>query len=114
MSFSMSWNGDAAKAARRTGTVRGLRNAAEHVLAKSREVVPIEEATLSRSGTTSVDDAGEVAAVSYDTPYAARQHEELTWRHAPGRTAKYLERPHAQTQDDQRRLIARGIQDELQ
>jgi hypothetical protein len=31
--------------------------------------------------------------VSYDTPYAARQHEELDWRHAPGRQAKYLEQP---------------------
>jgi hypothetical protein len=30
---------------------------------------------------------------SYDTPYAVRQHEDLTYRHAPGRTAKYLERP---------------------
>lgn len=113
MSMNMSWHGDQAKAARRQGTARGLGMAAEHVLAKSREVVPLEEATLSRSGTASVDEAGEVAAVSFDTPYAARQHEELTWRHAPGRTAKYLERPLGETRPDQARLIARGIQDEL-
>jgi len=31
--------------------------------------------------------------VSYDTPYAVRQHEDLTLRHDPGRQAKYLEEP---------------------
>lgn len=113
MTVRMTWNGEQAKKARRAGTARGLGMAAEHVLAKSREVVPIEEATLSRSGTASVDPADEVAAVSYDTPYAARQHEELTWRHDPGRTAKYLERPLGQTRPDQERLIAQGIRDAL-
>jgi hypothetical protein len=38
-----------------------------------------------------VDEPSLTAMVSYDTPYAVRQHEELQWRHAPGRTAKYLE-----------------------
>lgn len=114
MTVSMSWNGAAAKNARKAGTARGLYNSAEHVLAKSREVVPIEEATLSRSGAASVDPDDEVAAVSYDTPYAARQHEELTWRHDPGRTAKYLERPHAQTWPQQQALIAQAVREELQ
>jgi hypothetical protein len=31
--------------------------------------------------------------VSFDTPYATRQHEELEWQHEPGRQAKYLETP---------------------
>lgn len=31
--------------------------------------------------------------VSFNTPYAARQHEELTWRHPLGGEAKYLENP---------------------
>ena len=29
----------------------------------------------------------------HDTDYAIRQHEELNYRHAEGRTAKYLEIP---------------------
>jgi hypothetical protein len=66
---------------------RELRAAA----ARGNEVVPLDEAELQRSGTASVDLPSLTAMVSYDTPYAARQHEELTWRHAPGRTAKYLE-----------------------
>ena len=36
---------------------------------------------------------GTQGAVFYDTDYAIRQHEELNYRHAEGRTAKYLEIP---------------------
>jgi hypothetical protein len=31
--------------------------------------------------------------IGYHTRYALRQHEELTWKHAEGRKAKYLEDP---------------------
>ena len=34
-----------------------------------------------------------VGTVSFNTPYAARQHEELSYRHKEGRQAKYLESP---------------------
>lgn len=81
----------AVSAAARTAAEEGLRKAAEHVLQESRRLVPLEEGALERSGKVSVD--GLKAAVSYATKYAARQHEELTWRHANGRQAKYLEQP---------------------
>ncbi|WP_205314877.1 minor capsid protein [Nonomuraea lactucae] len=81
------------KARQRAGAVKGLKVAAEHLLQVSRELVPHEEGTLERSGTVSADEANLRAAVSYDTPYAVRQHEELTWKHDPGRQAKYLEEP---------------------
>jgi hypothetical protein len=87
------WDGDAALAAIRAGAVRGVRLGAEHLLQVSRARVPIEEATLERSGVVSVDESSVTAAVSYDTPYAIRQHEELGYRHDGGRTAKYLEGP---------------------
>jgi hypothetical protein len=86
-------DGDAALAAIRAGAVRGVRLGAEHLLQVSRGRVPIEEATLERSGVVSVDESSVTAAVSYDTPYAVRQHEELGYRHDGGRTAKYLEGP---------------------
>lgn len=82
----------------------GLTNAAEHLLGESRRLVPIEEGTLERSGRSSVE--GLDAAVSYDTVYAVRQHEELTWRHAPGRRAKYLEGPLNSERDTMLRLMA--------
>lgn len=69
----------------------GLRRGLEHVLERSRAIVPLEEGTLERSGRVTVD--GLEGAVSYDTVYARIQHERLDFRHAPGRTAKYLERP---------------------
>ncbi|MFE3449626.1 hypothetical protein ACFXJ8_11890 [Nonomuraea sp. NPDC059194] len=51
------------------GAVKGLKVAMEHLLQKSREVVPHEEGDLERSGTPSVDEGGLRGAVSYDTPY---------------------------------------------
>ncbi|TDD90775.1 hypothetical protein [Actinomadura rubrisoli] len=79
--------------AERAGAVRGLALGAEHLLQVSRTQVPIEEATLERSGVASVDPSALEAAVSYDTPYAVRQHEDLNLRHDDGRKAKYLEDP---------------------
>lgn len=79
--------------AARKAAARGLAKGAEHILTESRKEAPIQEGTLERSGAVSVDEANLRAAVSYDSPYAVRQHEELTWRHDPGRKAKYLEDP---------------------
>ncbi|MEU8721511.1 hypothetical protein [Streptomyces antimycoticus] len=89
----LRWNGAAVLRGTRAGAIRGLRIGAEHVLTESRKRVPIEEATLERSGVATVDESSLTAAVSYDTPYAVRQHEELNYRHDAGRTAKYLEGP---------------------
>lgn len=78
-------------AATHAGASRGLFLGAEHVLQVSNKSVPIEEGTLERSGHTSVDREALEAAIAYDTPYAARQHEELDYAHDNGRTAKFLE-----------------------
>ncbi|GAB3437482.1 hypothetical protein [Actinophytocola sediminis] len=89
----LRWYGHEADTRMRAGAVRGLRKAAEHVLGESRREVPLEEATLERSGVASVDAESLTAAVAYDTPYAVRQHEELDYQHDEGRKAKYLEDP---------------------
>ncbi|MEU2563215.1 hypothetical protein ABZ626_28330 [Streptomyces longispororuber] len=67
----------------------GLSRALEHTLGEAKKLVPPDEGTLERSGRADVD--GLNGAISFDTVYAVRQHEELTWRHWPGRSAKYLE-----------------------
>ncbi|MEV7413566.1 hypothetical protein AB0O04_37830 [Streptomyces althioticus] len=87
------FNGRAATRATQAGAARGVRLALEHLLEVSRQRVPIEEGTLERSGTVTVDEAAPEGAVSYDTPYAVRQHEDMTLDHDDGRTAKYLEGP---------------------
>jgi hypothetical protein len=75
----------------RGAAARGLFLGTEHVLGLATNVVPLDEGYLQSTGTASVDEAALTGMVSFDGPYAVRQHEELTWRHAPGRTAKYLE-----------------------
>ncbi|MEH0650664.1 minor capsid protein [Streptomyces scabiei] len=81
----------------------GLRRGLEHVLGESQKLVPLEEGTLRRSGKVIVN--GMEGAVSYDTVYAKRQHEEVTWRHLPGRSAKYLEIPFNRERDVVLRLM---------
>ncbi|MFJ5883462.1 hypothetical protein [Kitasatospora cineracea] len=109
----LTWNGDAVLRAERTGAARGLLAAAEHVLQRSRQVVPIEEGTLERSGVASVDEQQLTAAVSYDTPYAVRVHEDMNARHDAGRTAKYLERPLSEESGAVEQIIAAAVRREL-
>ncbi|MER5769553.1 hypothetical protein [Streptomyces sp. NPDC001985] len=80
---------------------RGLQRALEHTLGVSNSRVPLDEGTLERSGRVNVD--GLNGAISYDTVYAVRQHEELEWKHAPGRQAKFLE----SAMNDQRAVMLR-------
>lgn len=91
------------------GAARGLRLAAEYVLQESNTEVPIEEGTLERSGVASVDDQALRAAVSYDTPYAVRQHEDMTLHHDSGRSAKYLENALNRTRSEVLKIIAEQI-----
>jgi hypothetical protein len=73
----------------RQGTERGLDLALEYLLGEANQTAPIEEDTMIRSGTTARK--GLKGNVHYDSPYAARQHEEMTWAHDEGRRAKWLE-----------------------
>lgn len=117
MSMEMKWWGDKAKGKASKGAARGLMFGSEHVLDQANRVVPVAQdgGTLLRSGVADIDESELTAAVSYDTVYAARQHEELTWQHAPGKQAKYLEMPlnEAQQSGVVARLIAREIAKEF-
>lgn len=69
----------------------GLDDAVEFLGEEANRTVPIEESILAGSMVPSQDRRKLRGAVSYDTPYAARQHEELGWQHDAGRRAKWLE-----------------------
>ena len=99
--------------------IKALRTGAEAILTESIDEAPFESGTLRRSGTVTVgalpdgaqvfeaaeagnemkdafpDPVGKEKAVyiSFNTPYARRQHEELDYEHPRGGTAKYLEDP---------------------
>ncbi len=88
--------------------LEGLRLGGEHVLKLARDKVPLEEGTLERSGLVS-DNGDDQVNVSFDTPYARRQHEELTWRHDNGRQAKYLETAAAEGSKAVQQLVRAAI-----
>ncbi|MFE0132392.1 minor capsid protein [Streptomyces sp. NPDC059037] len=101
----MNWQGGRLWGARgRRLASEGLQRALEHTLGEANKLVPLDEGTLRRSGRVDVD--GLNGAISYDTVYAVRQHEELTWKHLPGRQAKYLEQPMNSEREVMLRLMA--------
>lgn len=77
------------RAAGIAGAKDGIILATEHVLGEAKTHTPIEESTLERSGKATQE--GLRGAVSFNTPYAVVQHEDMTLQHDPGRSAKYLE-----------------------
>ncbi|MGO1349191.1 MAG: hypothetical protein ACTMIL_10160 [Brevibacterium aurantiacum] len=107
--------GKDAKAAIRSGSRRGVALAAEHLLGESRRVVPIEEGTLERSmrASTTANGSEVTGAVSADTPYCVVQHEDLSFRHDKGRSAKYIERPLNANRGKFGEIIAASLRGEL-
>jgi len=101
----MRWEGRRLWTSRgRRAASAGLQKALEHTLGVSQNQVPLEESILQKTGKVSV--VGLEGVITYDTKYAVRQHEELTWKHAPGRKAKYLEDPMNSERDAMLRLMA--------
>lgn len=94
ISVSLTSHFNRAQAGAIDGAVQGLNNAAERLVALSVPLTPIDVGDL-RQGTTPTyaTPATLEARVSNDMEYAARQHEELTWRHPEGGQAKFLEGP---------------------
>ena len=109
---------EAVKIAEEAG-LKALRTGAEAILTEAIDEAPIDTGTLRRSGTVTVgklpdsariyeaaesgnemkdafmEKIGKEKAVyiSFNTPYARRQHEELGYQHPRGGKAKYLETP---------------------
>lgn len=105
----LTWNGQRVRRASEAAAETGLRRAAEHLRGVSQQAAPIDEGTLRTSAAVTVLDGGTRVAVSYNTPYAARQHEELGWRHPKGGRAKYLEGPAHEEDATMRAIIATEV-----
>jgi hypothetical protein len=71
---------------------------------RHRDIDSAVQDALSRGADATVD-----VEVSFNTPYAARQHEELTWRHPLRGQAKYLETPLKQQAARYESVLARSI-----
>ena len=87
---------------------RGLRLAAEHLRTRSQELTPVETGAL--RGSAAVSQEGTRASVSYNTVYAARQHEEVGWQHPRGGQAKFLEKPLHDEEATMKRIIMHQIE----
>lgn len=79
---------------------------AEFLLDRARAVVPFLTGALHDSGRVVGRGRGfdNVQEVQFRKPYALDQHENLTYAHAPGRTAKYLTGPAQQFRQQMQRL----------
>lgn len=87
--MSIQWNTRAADAITEAAQT-GIFEAAEALLDQAVEKTPVQDGVLRASGRATQE--GNVAAVSFNTPYAVKQHEELGYQHPGGGEAKYLER----------------------
>ena len=110
--FLFEWFGDDVHKKVMNATERGLLKGLEFVPQESVKVVPKDTGMLEKSASVKISNDGKQGAVSYDTPYAIRQHEELGYRHAEGRIAKYLEIPFQQNQGKALEIMQREIKRE--
>lgn len=111
--YNFDWHGNNVRKKINHNSRKGLVKALEFIKQESVKIVPKDTGLLEKSASIAFnrqDTGGQhEGAVFYDTPYAIRQHEELNFRHAEGRTAKYLELPFQQNQMKALQIIQREI-----
>ena len=91
--IDQQWNDGKVKDQIIAAAMQGLKITGELILTEAKKIVPVDTGTLSRSGTVNADNAKLEVEISFNTPYARKQHEEMNYTHADGRQAKYLEKP---------------------
>ena len=96
-------------------TKKGTWSALDHLAAVSKEQVPLDQGPLKNSCYVDVAEDGSSGTVSYDTPYAVVQHENMQFQHQRGRKAKYLEDPanDSGVQREMRELIKRAYEEQM-
>lgn len=90
MAASAQWDGTAIAAQVEQAGEAGVYMACEVLLSHALDRTPFSEGDLRQSGMASAD--GLRGAVSFNTPYAVKQHEELSYVHPNGGEAKFLEK----------------------
>lgn len=95
--------------------VRELKLCCEDILSESKKEVPWDTTHLLQTGTVEPDEPDkDTFIIGYNTPYAARQHEDMTFHHPkPGTKAKYLEDPAMRIAPTIAATIANALKGEL-
>lgn len=104
-----SLNIEGAKKTVREARKRALQAGGEFVLTEANKHVPHDDGTLERSGNVAVNNAGTRAAISYDTPYAVKQHEDMSLSHPGKGQGKWLENTFTREGDTVREIIANTV-----
>ncbi|OZC55059.1 hypothetical protein CH289_07645 [Rhodococcus sp. RS1C4] len=91
--MAIQWNSQAVIDKQRAGAVKGMEIATEALRGEAVDLTPIKDGVLRASSKASVNevDDGVVGAVSFNTEYAVKQHEDVGLNHPNGGEAKYLE-----------------------
>lgn len=102
-------NTDAAAVARRLRPAESaaVEDLAKELLRVAKTRVPVDDGELQNSGRVTVN--GRKATVTFSSPYAVRQHEDLTAKHDSGRGAKFLEGPGDELRSRAADLLARAL-----
>lgn len=100
--------------AARDAANKAVREVAEDGLTEANDRVPYEEGTLSRSAEVVHVPADTRAAITYDTPYAVKQHEDPTLNHPRQGEPYWLERTVEDNADRYFRYIADRINNATQ
>lgn len=87
----------------------GAEDAMDFVGEEGSRIIPHETGDLDNSFEVSRDDTTRTVAGSYDTPYALRQHEDMTLRHDDGRSAKWFEKSLNSNADKIVEIIAESV-----
>lgn len=103
------WDPSKALKAAQDGGVDALTRGSDYLLARANETVPYLEGILQASGHSSVDRTKLIGVVSYDTPYAVKQHEDVTLRHTGRRRALWLRLTMQERVHDILELMARAL-----
>lgn len=105
--MALQWNGADVAARVQAAAEKANIQAGEVLLSHARAKAPIQDGLLRASGKASA--SGKSAAVSFNTPYAARQHEEVGWNHPGGGGAKYLENAKNEFAGEYAQIVAQGM-----
>lgn len=108
----LDWKGDQIVRSLKQAVNNAAEAAAEHLGDEAVQRTPVETGTLRASMKVTTDGRG-TSAVSYNTPYAARQHEEIGWQHPGGGEAKFLENAMTAAAPAMREAIATEIRKAL-
>lgn len=110
---------EALKDALRAGATKGVQDLAREVLKDAQGRVPKGDpqldpdpsVDLAKSGVVVVVDDGVV--IDFQTPYAAKQHEDLRLRHPRGGNARFLEIAVAQNTSALERAVGQAVRIEM-